>query len=395
VSAASVDPLRKGTTLAVPSTYLFVGLDYGGTWKPMLGLARKLLDRGHRVEVLGAPFMRERAEAGGCVFRSLPATFDDPDGWAVEDDWSIYDRRISGIEIAEATTAALVESEADVAVFDCLLVGALSAAERSSVPAVVIVHMLAYEMLEQEPHGFDDWVELVNETRAVLGLDALAPVTGLPDLWSRSAAVLSLPPPAWTAGRMPAEVIPVGPIANEQRVDTAPAPDGERPRIVISLSSSYMHQESLLQRLAEAASGLPGSVIVSLAGAIARDAVRMPDTVEVVDWLNFETVLPYTDLLVTHGGQATVSAGMRHGVPMIISPLGRDQDRVGRHIEAEGIGLVLEEGADVETIRLTMGRVLGDRGFLAASQRAAAALEALDDGAIAVKILEELAALRR
>jgi len=80
---------------------------------------------------------------------------------------------------------------------------------------------------------------------------------------------------------------------------------------------------------------------------------------------------------------------------MIISPLGRDQDRVGRHIEAEGIGLVLEEGADVETIRLTMGRVLGDRGFLAASQRAAAALEALDDGAIAVKILEELAALRR
>jgi hypothetical protein len=57
-------PLRKGTTLA-PSTYLFVGLDYGGTWKPMLGLAGKLLDRGHRVEVLGAPFMRERALAAG------------------------------------------------------------------------------------------------------------------------------------------------------------------------------------------------------------------------------------------------------------------------------------------------------------------------------------------
>jgi UDP:flavonoid glycosyltransferase YjiC (YdhE family) len=219
----------------------------------------------------------------------------------------------------------------------------------------------------------------------------LAPVTGLPDLWSRSTAVLSLPPPSWTKGRMPAEVIPVGPIANEPRFETAPAPDGKRPRVVISLSSSYMHQEVPLERLAEAASGPSGSVIVSLAGAIERDAVRMPDAVEVVDWLNFETVLPFTDLLVTHGGQATVSAGMRHGVPMIFSPLGRDQDRVGRHVEANGIGLVLEDGADVESSRLTMGRVLGDPSFLEASERASTALQALDDGAIAVEILEELA----
>jgi hypothetical protein len=50
------------------------------------------LDRGHRVEVLGAPFMRERAEAGGYNCRSLPATFDHPDGRAIEDDWSIYNR---------------------------------------------------------------------------------------------------------------------------------------------------------------------------------------------------------------------------------------------------------------------------------------------------------------
>jgi hypothetical protein len=36
--------------------------------------------------------------------------------------------------------------------------------------------------------------------------------------------------------------------------------------------------------------------------------------------------------------------------------------------------------------------VLGDPSFLEASGRAAAELEALDDGAVAVEILEELAA---
>jgi UDP:flavonoid glycosyltransferase YjiC (YdhE family) len=378
--------------------YLFVGLDYGGTWKPMLGLAGMLMGRGHAVTVLGAPFMRARAETAGCAFISLPDSFDDPEGWAPEDDdWAIYSQRICGPDLALALAPAVADSAADAIVFDCLLLNAISAAEQLETPSAVIVHFLWYEYLSELPNEYDEWIELVNETREQLGLDRLPPATGIPDLWDRLDAILSLPPPAWTRGRLPDKVLEVGPIANEpngESIWTLPwPPDDDTPLIVISLSSSYMHQEDLLERLAAAASGVAANTVLSLAGAISRDAVRVPEAVEVVDWLNFQVVLPHTDLLVTHGGQATVSAGMRHEVPLLICPLGRDQSRVGGHVVEDGTGILLDPSASLDEIRKSMTRLLDARsGFGKAASLASEKLRSLGDGRMAVEALEVLGA---
>ena len=378
--------------------YLFVGLDYGGTWKPMLGLAGMLMERGHAVTVLGAPFMRARAETAGCAFLSLPDSFDDPEGWAPEDDdWAIYSQRICGPDLALALAPAVADSAADAIVFDCLLLNAISAAEQLETPSAVIVHFLWYEYLSELPNDYDEWIELVNETREQLGLDRLPPATGIPDLWDRMDAILSLPPPTWTRGRLPDKVLEVGPIANEPKGEsiwTLPwPPDDDTPLIVISLSSSYMHQEDLLERLAAAASGVTANTVLSLAGAISRDAVRVPEAVEVVDWLNFQVVLPHTDLLVTHGGQATVSAGMRHEVPLLICPLGRDQSRVGGHVVEDGTGILLDPSASLDEIRKSMTRLLDARsGFGKAASLASERLRSLGDGRMAVEALEVLGA---
>ena len=378
--------------------YLFVGLDYGGTWKPMLGLAGMLMERGHAVTVLGAPFMRARAESAGCAFILLPDSFDDPEGWAPEDDdWAIYSQRICGPDLALALAPAVADSAADAIVFDCLLLNAISAAEQLETPSAVIVHFLWYEYLSELPNDYDEWIELVNETREQLGLDRLPPATGIPDLWDRMDAILSLPPPTWTRGRLPDKVLEVGPIANEPKGEsiwTLPwPPDDDTPLIVISLSSSYMHQEDLLERLAAAASGVAANTVLSLAGAISRDAVRVPEAVEVVDWLNFQVVLPHTDLLVTHGGQATVSAGMRHEVPLLICPLGRDQSRVGGHVVEDGTGILLDPSASLDEIRKSMTRLLDARsGFGKAASLASERLRSLGDGRMAVEALEVLGA---
>ena len=378
--------------------YLFVGLDYGGTWKPMLGLAGMLMERGHAVTVLGAPFMRARAESAGCAFISLPDSFDDPEGWAPEDDdWAIYSQRICGPDLALALAPAVADSAADAIVFDCLLLNAISAAEQLETPSAVIVHFLWYEYLSELPNDYDEWIELVNETREQLGLDRLPPATGIPDLWDRMDAILSLPPPTWTHGRLPDKVLEVGPIANEPKGEsiwTLPwPPDDDTPLIVISLSSSYMHQEDLLERLAAAASGVAANTVLSLAGVIPRDAVRVPEAVEVVDWLNFQVVLPHTDLLVTHGGQATVSAGMRHEVPLLICPLGRDQSRVGGHVVEDGTGILLDPSASLDEIRKSMTRLLDARsGFGKAASLASESLRSLGDGRMAVEALEVLGA---
>jgi len=356
------------------------------------------MERGHAVTVLGAPFMRARAESAGCAFILLPDSFDDPEGWAPEDDdWAIYSQRICGPDLALALAPAVADSAADAIVFDCLLLNAISAAEQLETPSAVIVHFLWYEYLSELPNDYDEWIELVNETREQLGLDRLPPATGIPDLWDRMDAILSLPPPTWTRGRLPDKVLEVGPIANEPKGEsiwTLPwPPDDDTPLIVISLSSSYMHQEDLLERLAAAASGVAANTVLSLAGVIPRDAVRVPEAVEVVDWLNFQVVLPHTDLLVTHGGQATVSAGMRHEVPLLICPLGRDQSRVGGHVVEDGTGILLDPSASLDEIRKSMTRLLDARsGFGKAASLASERLRSLGDGRMAVEALEVLGA---
>jgi UDP:flavonoid glycosyltransferase YjiC (YdhE family) len=108
-------------------------------------------------------------------------------------------------------------------------------------------------------------------------------------------------------------------------------------------------------------------------------------------WVNFEVVLPHTSLLATHGGQATMSAAITHGVPVLVSPLGRDQPTVGARVVERGIGAVVAPDASVDEIRGWMRTLLEDSRFRAAAARAAAELRALGNGRIAIEELESLA----
>jgi len=380
--------------------FLFVGLDYGGTWKPTLGLAGMLVDRGHSVVVLGSPAMRERCESKGCDFIALPAELDEEPGTAIEDDdWARYVEIVCGPIIAEALGPAAASAASDVLVIDCLLYGALSAAELLDLPVAMIVHFLAYESLHDDPEFWDeDQVAAVNPTRAKLGLPPLPASGGALQLWSTPEVAFSLPPEEWTTTPLPDNVVIVGPIANEPARDGIwdfPwATDDPRPMIVISLSSTYMHQESALERLAQAADPQDANVVLSLAGALPASAIQLPDGIVVRDWINFETVLPHAALFATHGGQASVSEGLVHGVPMLILPLGRDQSRVGKHLAEYGAGILLDEDASTAAIRETMETILADPGFRSRSDQLGASIRSFGNGRRAIDILEGLTRAR-
>jgi hypothetical protein len=338
--------------------------------------------------------MRRDAERAGCSFFALPDDFDDPDGYVLDDDWDSYDAKICGAALAEAVPPACEASGADVLVVDCLCLSAISAAEQLSLPTAVVVHFIIFEWVRDEPEGFNHWVDLVNATRSTLDLDRLPLGTGLIELWRRADVVLNLPPPWWMDSDLPDNVQLVGPIANEPSIadewDLPWPPDDETPLIVISLSTTYMRQEMVLERLAAAAAGLAAHTVVSLSRCVSREAVRMPSGVEVRDWLNLGAVLPHADLLVTHGGQATTSAGMSHGVPLLIHPLSRDQFRVADHVATDGAGLVVDEEASVSALRESMRALLNEDSFRAVGGIQAAELERLGNGRLAITALEEL-----
>ena len=374
--------------------YLFVGFDYGGTWKPMLGLAQMLVAQGIEVAVLGASVMRPSAEAAGCTFVALSDVFDDPPGYVLEDDWGRYDAKVTCPELAAELADAVELTRARVLVIDSMLVSALGEADRLGVPTAAVMHFLTLELFHEDQADYDEWVKMVNVTRVGRGMAPLAFGTGISDLWNCADITLHLPPPSWLDTNLPANARRVGPIANEPARDDGwdlPwSPEDESPLIVISMSSTYMRQERALERLAEAAAGIDAHTVLSLAGSVAREALTLPDQIVVRDWVNLPSLLPHADLLVTHGGQATVSSGLSYGVPLLVHPLDRDQFHVARHVVKDATGLEVKSNTPVGEIREAMVRLLEDERFLIAAQQMAQELGALGNGRVAIEELEAL-----
>lgn len=373
--------------------FLFVGLDTGGTWKPMLGLAAMLVRRGHSATVLGSPSMRSTTLAAGCSFLALPAEMDELPGTSLEDDeFEAWAGKVTGWTVAGALAPAVEASAADVLVIDFLQFNALSAAEVIRRPVASVVHF-----------GLTDWgegdtwapeIDLLNVTRTRLGLADLPRIGGMTSLWARPNVALSLLPADWLPKPVPGNVVTVGPIAAARRsASAAPLPwpaDDRRPLVVISMSSTYMHQEELLGRVATAVAEEPVRVLLSLAGSLEPDQVQVPDSVVVRRWLDFDDVLPHTRLLVTHGGMATTTVALAHDVPMLVIPQSRDQHRNADHVSNGGYGLSLPADSSAGEIRAAVRAMLDSDAYGRAAATFGASLRDLGGGRIAIEQLEQL-----
>lgn len=118
-----------------------------------------------------------------------------------------------------------------------------------------------------------------------------------------------------------------------------------------------------------------------------------PANVHIERYVPQTLLLPYCDLVVTHGGFNTVQSVLCAGLPMVILPIAADQ-HVNAHSCANlGVGRVV--GPDERTppaIRAAVREVLATRTYRASAGRVRddiAALPGVDD---AVELLEQLAA---
>ena len=138
----------------MPRRFLMPMWEGGGTIPPELGVARRLVARGHSVHVLGDPTIREQAVAAGCSFspwqRAPHRTALDP-AQDLMKDWEtnnplvmlarLRDRFVAGPAAAYAadTVEAITATQPDAVVPDYLLFGAIMAAQAARLPVVPIV----------------------------------------------------------------------------------------------------------------------------------------------------------------------------------------------------------------------------------------------------------------
>ncbi len=348
--------------------FLIVSWDGGGNTPPAFNLGARLVRRGHRVRILGWESMAARAASAGLEFASYRSMVPWPDSLRMDDD---LDRLEHLLHCRATRNDVIAESESfepDVLVVDCMMGAALFAARQLRVPTAVIVHLLYSAYVDGR---FDD---LMNGS--------------VQELLAATDRVLAVMPRGLDKPvEVPRNTMYVGPIAHPESARPALDPadfamiasPGE-PWVLLSLSTTLQGQTEALPTILAAVESLPVRVLLTLGGAVSRDAVVAPPNVTVRDFISHDAVLPHMAAVICHGGLSTITAALAAGVPIACIPQGRDQHLNSARVTACGAGRAIDPQAPATEIASAVDFVLRNEAIGAGARRLAAEIAALGHG---------------
>ena len=347
------------------SSYLVVTWDGAGNLVSTLGIARRLVERGHDVRLLGHRSIDERCGSHGWRFRPFSHTsdFDSTAVMDLDSEMTVMTRELWFSDAPGRDVSDELEREpADVLLVDCMLPSALAAGRAAGVPTAALFHspfsgFRGGPMVELMAAG----MPLVNAARATMGL---APVERLADVHDECDLCIVATPREFELGMpVPSNVRFVGPIldgpALTTQLDDLAVDDGRLPLVLISLSTSHQGQVPVLQRLIDALGHLPVRVVVTTGPAVAPQEVTPAPNTTVVGFVPHQQVLPKASLVVTHAGLGTVMTTLSHGVPLLCLPMGRDQFYNAAQVEALGAGRMIPADTDTEAVAGAVEALLG------------------------------------
>jgi MGT family glycosyltransferase len=138
-----------------------------------------------------------------------------------------------------------------------------------------------------------------------------------------------------------------------------PLAGGEGPLLYLSLGSLGSADVELMKGLVANLAGGPHRVIVSK-GPQAGE-YELADNMAGAEFLPQTSILPLVDLVITHGGNNTVTESLFFGKPMVALPLFWDQYDNAQRLEETGLGARLDTyGHTAAELRAAIDRLLGD-----------------------------------
>ena len=420
-----------------PLRLLFCTYEGGGHVGPMLLVARAAQDRGHVVRVVSDACNAPDAAALNLPFetwRTAPNRPDkDPAGdplrdWEAETPADMINQLCKRLLVGPAVDYALDvraiagEFRPDVTVSQELLFGVMLAAETLGLPfALLTANIWCFPTLPgQPPFGAglppSETAEDAIRDSAIAGVTRQLYDFHLAD-WNAIRAGFNQPPLAslldqpHRAGRiilstssafdfapspLPEPFRYIGPQVTAPAWSapwTSPWPaDDARPLVVVSFSTLFQDQGPVIRNCMAAPAGLNVRGVVTLGPTLDTADFPSTDTVAVVASADHDQLVPLAAAVITHGGHGTVLRPLRHGVPVLCMPMGRDQPDNAARVEARGAGLMLPSDAAPEQIRAAVTRLLSNPNFGQAARKLGAAIT---DGAGDVDAVAELEALGR
>jgi UDP:flavonoid glycosyltransferase YjiC (YdhE family) len=145
-----------------------------------------------------------------------------------------------------------------------------------------------------------------------------------------------------------------------------------------------------MQRLIDGLAGAPYRVIVSMGPQ--HDQLTLADNMTGEEFLPQTQILPLVDVVVTHGGNNTVTECFWFGKPMVVLPLFWDQYDNAQRVAETGFGLRLDTyGHEPEELVGAIERLLADEPLRGHLEAASARLRARPGTVAAADAIERIA----
>jgi len=382
--------------------FLVLTLNAAGNWSPERELIRALAERGHAVRVITDARHERDVVAAGAEYRAYRHAPQRTPSQRHENLQETEQARILRTVFfnpvyADELAAAFEDGVPDALLVDAMLLTAAAAAERAAVPTAVLWHTVYGAIRDTPGRMAGATIEPLNEVRSHLGL---APVADRMAATAAADAILALTYDAFDvlAPEPEPRLHYVGPLAcvrqDVPRYDFPWPAHDRRPLVLVSYSTTFQDQVGVLQRVADAVANLDARVLLTLGSAISAAELQLPDNVVAVPFVPHAAVLPHARLVVTHAGHGTVMAAVTAGVPLLCTPMGRDQHAVSACVARRGVGVVVPMTASATELRDAIAAVLADDALRERARAFAAGLDVDDGLRRAVEVVEQLGASR-
>ncbi|GIU91103.1 MAG: glycosyl transferase family 1 [Acidimicrobiia bacterium] len=164
--------------------------------------------------------------------------------------------------------------------------------------------------------------------------------------------------------------------------------------IYLSLGSLGSADVELMRRLVEVLADAPHRFIVSMGPR--HDEYELADNMWGAEFLPQTSILPQVDLIITHGGNNTVTEGFHFGKPMIALPLFWDQYDNAQRLDETGFGVRLPTYTfEPQDLMGAIDRLLGDQALRAKLADNATHLQAHPGTKKAADLIERLGRTRQ
>jgi MGT family glycosyltransferase len=164
---------------------------------------------------------------------------------------------------------------------------------------------------------------------------------------------------------------------------------GDGALIYLSLGSLGSGDVALMQRLIDAMADSGHRIIVSKGPQ--HGQLTLANNMVGAEFLPQTSVLPHVDLVITHGGNNTVTESLFFGKPMVLLPLFWDQYDNAQRIHETGFGLRLDTyGHEPQELRDAVDTLLADTALHARLAAGAQALQAAPGTVRAADLIEQV-----